>query len=380
MPQQQQQQQGSDKSMDILWIMALVIGAIILVWFFGRVYITSAVFYARIYEIKAINFVFDALRSAVQSIGFSFPQTGLDQWLVYIQKNMGGAVGFGNLEALSTAVGKYTRYPLVLLMAVGGIFLYFKSPANKFRHTLTTTMLKKMEMEIWPQISPVVDLDLVKKKLDDEPWAVALSPMRFCKKYDLLDIEEKHGEYKTTLRRGAAYRVLSLQLGPKWNGLEALPVHLKALFAIFAARIENDKKGSENLLDQISDSASSSELDFSGVNDLLRKHVKSKKVSKAVSLHGYITTILASMLVGARSVGVIATSEFIWLKPIDRRMWYMLNSVGRATSVPEISGAFAHWLAEKRLGLPLMVPMVDQAVRGLEIAISEMIYKPEEED
>ena len=61
-------------------------------------------------------------------------------------------------------------------------------------------------------------------------------------------------------------------------------------------------------------------------------------------------------------------------------MWYMLNSVGRPTATIEICGAFAHWLAEKKLGLPLMVPMVDEAVRGVEVALSEIIYKPDEEE
>lgn len=80
----------------------------------------------------------------------------------------------------------------------------------------------------------------------------------------------------------------------------------------------------------------------------MHKHLDSKKVAKILGLHGYVTTVLASMLVGARELGVLATSEFIWLKPLDRRMWYMLNSVGRTTPVAEICGAFAHWLAEKK--------------------------------
>jgi len=304
----------------------------------------------------------------------------LNSWLVYIGGSIGGAVEFSDLMNLSTVVGNYIRYPLVFLILGGAALLYFAGPARRFRHTFSTNMLRNFEKEIWPQVTPVVGLDLVNKALDDPPWAFALSPMRFCKKYDLLDIEEKKGGYNATLRRGAAYRILSLQLGPKWSGVESLPIHIKALFTIFAARIANDKKNAEALSDMISASAIGPNLDFSGVDVLLRKHAGSKKVARVIALHGYVTTVLASMLVGAREIGVMASSEFIWLKPIDRRMWYMLNSVGRPTAVSEICGAFSHWLAEKRLGLPLMVPMIDQAVRGLEIALSEMIYKPEEED
>jgi intracellular multiplication protein IcmP len=100
---------------------------------------------------------------------------------------------------------------------------------------------------------------------------------------------------------------------------------------------------------------------------------------KIVAGHAYITTAMASLLNISREAGVLATSEFIWLKPLDRRMWFMLNSVGRPTAVAEISGAFAHWLAEKKLGIPLVIPMVDEAVTGLELALKDILYKPQDD-
>ena len=57
--------------------------------------------------------------------------------------------------------------------------------------------------------------------------------------------------------------------------------------------------------------------------------------------------LIASLLEMARIDGVLASAEFLWLKPVDRRMWYMLNCVGRQTAVAEIAGLFAHWQAEK---------------------------------
>lgn len=378
---EQQQQSGQDGALDLLWIIGLSAGAIYLGWYFGKTYIVSTIFYVRLYEITAIKFVFDVWAKLAQFIGFSQPQFTLQETVVFIQRNIHGVgVDFFTLANLSTVVGNYIRYPLTALLFGGTLWLYFGGVAHKLHHVFDTQSLKKLEQDNWPQIKPIVKLDLVKQKLDVGPWAIALSPMRFCKKHNLLDVETKNGKYVATLRRGAAYRILSLQLGPKWYGFEALPSHLQALFAIFAARIESDKKNSENLLDQISASAEGDTLDFAGVAELARKHVSSKKVANIINLHGYVTTTLASMLVGAREVGVLATSEFLWLKPLDRRVWYMLNSVGRPTAVAEISGAFAHWLAEKKIGLPLMVPMVEEAVRGLELAINEMIYKPDDEE
>ena len=90
--------------------------------------------------------------------------------------------------------------------------------------------------------------------------------------------------------------------------------------------------------------------------------------------HAYVLTTMATLLQMARTDGVVATADFLWLKPVDRRLWYMLNSIGRQTVVPEISGPYAHWLAEKKIGRPLVAPMVKEAVTGLEAAVAEILY------
>ena len=108
---------------------------------------------------------------------------------------------------------------------------------------------------------------------------------------------------------------------------------------------------------------------------LLRKHVRSKVVGRACSPHAYQYTLMASLLEAARNDGVFATAEFIWLKPINRPLWYMLNNAGRQTAFPEVSGLYAHWIVEKRLRRPLKVPQVEQAVLGLQAALDDILYK-----
>ena len=80
------------------------------------------------------------------------------------------------------------------------------------------------------------------------------------------------------------------------------------------------------------------------------------------------------MLKIARSDGVLATAEFLWVKPVDRELWYMLNSVGRQTAVVEVSGCFAHWLAEVKLGAAIKTPMVKQAVDALQEALENVLF------
>lgn len=371
-------QSGQDTSMDFLWIMGMALGAIILAWYFGKAYINQAIFLVKTYEIYGINFFLNIWAEVAKVVGLQPPSSELNDWLKTIRASAPGSFDFATVAFLSSTVGSYLRYPFAIILFGIASILFFGGASHRFRHIFDTKSLKQSELINWPQIAPVAKIDLVSQKLDDGPWAVALSPMRFCKKNNLIDVEQKGNRYQVTLRRGATYRLLSLQLGPRWHGAETLPIFLKALAAIFAARINEDKKGAEELLDRISSSSISGKFDYSGADELLKKNINSDKVKKIFSFHGYVTTVMASMLVAAREVGVLASSEFIWLKPLDRRMWYMLNSVGRPTAVAEICGAYAHWLAEKKIGLPLMVPMVEEAVNGMELALSEILYVPEE--
>ncbi len=52
--------------------------------------------------------------------------------------------------------------------------------------------------------------------------------------------------------------------------------------------------------------------------------------------------------------------------------------MGRQTPFAEVSGPFAHWRAEKAMGRRSLVPMIDEAIRALEIAIKEVKISPQE--
>ena len=114
---------------------------------------------------------------------------------------------------------------------------------------------------------------------------------------------------------------------------------------------------------------------------MLKKHrIRLNMVQKVIQSHAYVLTTMASMLEAAREDGVQASADFLWLKPLDRRMWYMLNTVGRQTPFAEVAGPFSHWTAEKEMGRKLLVPMVEEATNALDIALKEIIYRPDEKE
>jgi intracellular multiplication protein IcmP len=248
--------------------------------------------------------------------------------------------------------------------------------------------LLEAEQVNWPQIAPVAKLNLVKADIDKGPWAMAMTPMQFCKRHQLLEefrrgpqegmTRKEWDRIEVKLKRGQANKIFATQLGALWAGPHKLPPHIKVLYAVFGARLNNDTEAASKMLKQLA-ASSTSKLDFTGAEELLKKHENTKLVQKAIQPHAYVLTVMASMLEGARQDGVQASADFLWLKPIDRRLWYILNTVGRQTPGAEVAGIFAHWVAEKEADRKLLVPMIEEATNALELALKDVIYRPDEE-
>ena len=262
------------------------------------------------------------------------------------------------------------------------MYLIYADIGGRYKNIYSLETLRGKESENWPYINTVVGKNLLKNHLDEGVFAMSLQPMDFAKKYKLLDIETVHGRQVATVNRVRAYQTFVLQMGPAWNGnLQGFPPHILALFAAFASKAEHDTDSCNKLLRQIAASSGGNnpKLDFSGTYALLEKHLKSMRIAKAVGPHAFLLPAMASLLELARDDGVLAAAEFLWLKTVDRPLWYMLNSVGRRTAFPEVAGPFGHWVVEKRLRRPLQTPMVEEAINGLEEGIAEVIYKPDDE-
>lgn len=371
-----QQPNQSDNSMGVLWVLAAVFifGAII--WITLKKQIIAFYFSIKLYEIKFLS-IFTSKLDDVQTTIVSTLNSGPDK------------MTFQDVVNVGQAVGSYLRYPLVVILVCMAVFIYFASSTRIFKRIYSMRDLVHAEKNNWPQIAPVANLDLVKTDINKGPWAMALNPMDFCKKNNLLEeykrppqegmSRKEWSKVEVRLKRGAANKLFAIQLGQMWPGINRVPPHIKALFGAFAARVNGDGKGAAELFANINKS-SMTKLDFTGADELLKKHYDTKLVKKVVNSHAYLLTVMAEMLEAARSDGVQAPADFLWLKPVDRKLWYMLNTVGRQTPFCEVAGPFAHWTAEKEMGRPLLVPMVEEATNALEVALKEIVYIKEDKD
>ena len=368
---QQQQQSGGDNSMGTIWVMVLLFVTVWLIWSAGHKQIVTAIFYINVLIAKFINFFIGDHELENQ---------------IYLMKTLDPTtVKWADLVFMTRGVGNYIRYPIAILLSVLSIYLYRSDVTLKFRRAHNMKTLRAQEQFNWPAIMPVVKKDLVDEDINTGPWAMALTPMEFARKYQLLKKDDvlldnpvPGQEMTAGIRRGDAKRVFTLQLGPYWSGFEHCTPQVRALAAVFMARMNRDRGAAVKILETLDKSSSEGKSDYSVAESVIRKYQNADNVQEIINRHSYVLTVMASLLQASRDDGVVPSSEFLWLKPIDRRLWYVLNCVGRQTPYSEVAGPFAHWKAERAMKRKMLVPMVDEAIRALEIAVKEVKLSPKQ--
>lgn len=367
---QQPQQQSGDNSMAPVWIGVLLMITGYIIWFMGHQHIVAFIFYLNVLQAKLINFF----------IGGALSNE------IYLMQTLDPAtVDWGQLILLTRIVGDYLRYPIVAILVLLAGFLYKSDVTLKFRRAHDMRTLRSQEQYNWPAIMPVVKQDLVSIDINTGPWAMAMTPMEFARKYQLLKKDDilldnpvPGQEMTAGIRRGDAKRVFTMQLGPYWTGFEHCAPHVRALAAVFMARMNRDRGSAVKILESLDKTCAEGKPDYSVATSVLKKYQNTEIVQVILGKHAYLLTVMASLLEASRDDGVVPSAEFLWLKIIDRRLWYMLNCVGRQTPFAEVGGPFAHWRAEAAMGRRSLVPMIDEAIKALEIAVKEVKLTPKE--
>lgn len=374
------QQNPPDQAIDLVMIVGLITVTAIISWYYFSAKIVSAIFSIRLVEAKVLLSALEYLDEVSDFIDPGMMAImELKSAIHYMTTTPSRVVDIHDLLSVSSRFGKALSLPSVLVGTAGIIYVLFFHRYSKYKQVYSMASLSRQEVKNWPQIACIVGKNLVKQDITKGEWRMSEQPLSFAKQHGLLLHDVIHGQTIAKLDKLKAKNVFCNQMGPLWSGLEGLPPYVLALFAIFCARAEGDGEGARALIRQIAASAGSGALDFGGTRLLLFKHVRSKSVGRAVSPHAYLYTVMASMLELARSDGVMAMSEFLWLRPLDRQLWYMLSNVGRRTAFVEVSAPYGHWLVEKRLRRPLKVPQIAQAIDALDEALSNILINLEDD-
>lgn len=283
----------------------------------------------------------------------------LKAWMKYVPRS---TVTASQMFEVSTQVGSYVRWLCTPVLLGLAIWLFLKSPTERFKTVYTDRTLPVAVAQLYPWMKISVKLDFTAMDINKGPWAVAMTERQFTRMHKLRD---ERGE----IDRDRATTVFVKQLGALWLGYEALKPHAKAIFSLCAARMNKDFVAGDKLLIQLANSAADGVLDYAGVDDLAKKYMDSKPMRAILKSHAYERTILMSMLQRARGGDTgkdyLPPNWFLWLKGVDRSLWYALSDVGRRTFHVESAGVFSHWLAEVARKKRLEMPWVKKAVDGL---------------
>ncbi len=309
------------------------------------------------------------LRRYEMALFAPFFEGAADLWRRLVDLN-GGPLEFRDTYAMLTLTGNYVRWLYVPPLLAMAVVLYMKSFRGRFRKRHSMSSLAKQEAALWPEIAPVAgkQVQMVEGDITKGPWAVAATEWEFAEKHKLA---KRGGK----LNRDGSRDVFVAQLGPLWAGPKALPLHARALLAAFALRIAGKKDESLAAFRKMSATFEAGGgvkgMDTSWVDAAIAEHADHPSLLKVYERHAYVFTVMATVQQIARADGVLASPLYLWLKTVDRRLWYTLNNVGRYAFTVECAGIMAHWLFEKTVGSACPSPMVEKAVDGLEQALTE---------
>lgn len=355
----------SDKELIFLAVGIMVLVGIVSYFFHKEILATAL--WVKYYELKLISF-FVPNRSFI----------GLENW---VRLSDAGRVSYHQLALLSSEVGNVLKWPCGLILLIFAGLIYFFHPHRAFRDIETMRSLADKVGEVFPAIKTIEGLDLVKADINKGPWRMGETPIEFMKHYKLVYKEADQGIVVDQLR---AKMVFAAQLGPKWRDIEALPTYQQALFGVLAAFVNYKRAAAEEALEHIAASVKKSNLsngrhNFSKAWPLLKKYGQSAVVKNITDKHAYVLTVFTEMLIQARKTGIVPNSMYLWLKPLDRTLWYTLNNVGRKAGFVEAASVHAHWQVEKALGYAIAEPMVTEAVNGLSEVMKTRIITLEDQ-
>ena len=402
---------GADPTWTTLLFFVILGVVVAIVWYFFHAPLLEVMRYVRLVEMAPLTLIdanasacFDWLRIApIVEKGFVPPNNVL--------LATAGCFGLENLRRMDPAevsnfygltatsmgqlgrmTGVYYRWVILAICAYYTYYALFVSNKSKFktRHNLESFI--KTQALMWPVIQPFVKFNPAKHSSRVLGSAIPSKLPLFA---ESLAPEEWIAFHKIPVTGGIpdkerARRAFLRQLGPRWNGkFEDMPPYILCLMAAFALKGAQKRDESDDYLGRIA-ICWSAEGGFRPTPDVLaeaRKYLKDPAIGGEALIiankFAYRTTALLGLLKWGRFMGgVLASAQLLWLRGVDRELWYACNNLGRRTFHSEGAGAMAHYMAEDAAGKALPIPRLETAIIALNqyLAANQPVIPPHADD
>jgi len=369
-------QQNTDPIITWVVIFGMLAAATYGIWLMGYKQIGPVLIAIKQYELYPLTFISD-------SASYDYDQLGQ---LYYQSRRMTSQGHMEHEQMWDTVViaGKYSGRHYRKM--VGSIFLAMITFVLLFRKSNQFKTAFKLESIIgthairWPVITPFIKFNPSKGKHRAPGARVPVDLPLFA---EALYPEEWMAHNRIRVINGVPdrdqiRRALLPQLCDRFEGIDALPEHLYCLLAAFALKGGRKRSECDALLGEVAKcwTPESGFVPTSNVKSQAARALGDQKLVgpllDVMNRHAYVATaFLAALKWARRQGGVLAPAQFVWLRGLDRTMWYPLNNLDRRAFHVEASGAMAHYMAEVEAGRPLTVPRLDAAVVAIVQYISE---------
>lgn len=407
---------GNDTLMIVGGALLLIVVLLTIVWFNFHTYLSWFVIKIAYITLPILETIYSwssKLSLPESYIHFLIPKeviADLPSYRYWLPRTDPRTVDFKTFVSFAEVTGYAVRIFSPFVAAFCIIYVWKRSKAARLSRVMNIFTLARHTMSQFPQIRPAVIEDLLKVNPDRGYFRREDSPIRFAIKNGLIqayltdfkgtllptkvtptfdkDLGKKEGmEYvvddyskgisklhnRCILDVKKTEQLFVAQLGNPWTNSSDLPPFTRALYAAFIAFASGSKDEAFALLDQFNRTwkppkkkKQFAEIDVTGIDKVIDKYEKLPEIQELILAHAFVNTVMARLLEAARTKGRLGTSLFIWLKVVDRTLWYSLNQEGGQCGWSEAAGPRAHKIAEKAVGGPLHQPYVDTAVAEFE--------------
>ena len=293
-----------------------------------------------------------------------------------------------------------------------------KTLLRRFTRVLSREHLLKIAARRNPSLYAVIDQNILFNSLHKGKWAVAKRSIIFANEHQLLEsakgekpdqIDAENWNLEISkirenfppadylyLLRDKTDTLYRNTIGPRVRPLPKMKSDAPLRYLVFAGLlpfIKGGKKhrsvGMEYLHDlsrslkghpEYSDSKSLTikllSKNIPAADDLVKSYFSDLEImQKLLDRHAFELTLLTGMFFEAKRKGKTVSSDLLWLRPIDRVLFYTLDQVGAVTPYnegivcptpyPETAAIAAHFRIEKHTRKKQKTPLIEAATDAL---------------
>jgi intracellular multiplication protein IcmP len=287
----------------------------------------------------------------------SFVDGSVEPIRAWLEEHQGESLTGEQVELLAVDVGHRVRW-IAAAFAICWVVFLFRLPQNSLyrRHTLETFL--RVQVHNFPILMPIVRTDPTVRTR--EPGTV---PARLGGTWEeALQPAEWLGYYQVPVLKGkvdaeiAAARMAE-QLGKPWSGPGQLAPHALALFVALCIQGARKRDEARAFAGELAGcwwpkkGFRPSRAVLKKIKAVLSDPAMVNPALEIARQHHWTNVVFLRLILWARErAGNFASSQFVWLRPVDRTLWYVVNGAGRQPFWVEAAGVKAHFDAEMAHG------------------------------